>query len=127
MKLILVIFSILFLASQSRVALVFGSNVPASKKAGSQNIDLYTCCKNNDAKTTCCAEGEQHDANDNCDDGPGCKLCHSPTIPIVSTRNQDLEIKNNRLIISSKSNDWIFEEQLPASVYFPIWSPPKLV
>jgi len=122
-----VLFSILFLASQSRVSLVFGNNVPVSKVAGSQNIDSYGCCKNANAKTTCCEESEPYNDNDNCDDGLGGKTCHCPTISVVSVGYPELEIQNNRLIISSKSNGWVFEQQLPASVYFPIWSPPKLV
>tara|TARA_R110002153_G_C13051378_1_gene471008 strand:- start:176 stop:556 length:381 start_codon:yes stop_codon:yes gene_type:complete len=119
---IILLFSFVF---QTNVASTLRNIPQSSRTAISQNIHSHCCCKSIDT-TPCCAEGTQDDGKNSGNHNCGGPACHCPLITMVSIVSPIGENKNDKLFFSSKKNNWQFIEQLLKSVYFPVWSPPKL-
>tara|TARA_R110000765_G_C18608658_1_gene570088 strand:+ start:74 stop:454 length:381 start_codon:yes stop_codon:yes gene_type:complete len=125
MKFQIVIVLLFLFVFQTNVASALRIIPQSSRAAVSQNIHSHGCCKRSDT-TSCCAEGTHDDGKNSGNHNCGSPACHCPSITMVSIVSPIGEDKNDHLFFSSKKNTWQFEEQLPKSVYFPIWSPPKL-
>ena len=127
MKTKVVLILILSIALQANMALAFWNMPSMSGAAVPQDIHMHACCKSTGTKTSCCGERTQDDGENSGDRNCGAPACHCPSITMVSLGSVTGENGNSHFIFSSRKSAWKFNEQLPASVYFPIWSPPKLV
>ncbi len=125
MKFQIVIVLLFLFVFQTNVASALRNISQSPKAAVSQNIHSHGCCKSSNTKF-CCAESTQDDGKNSGNHSCGSPACHCPSITMVSIVSPIRENKNDHLFFLSKKNTWQFEEQYPKSVYFPIWSPPKL-
>lgn len=126
MKIKVVLILLLSFVFQTNEAMVLWNMPQISKVAVSKNIYSHSCCKSTDTATSGCTEGTKDDGHNRCNHNCGGPACHCPSVTMVSIVYPIVENKNAHLIFSSEKSTWKFDQQLPASVYFPIWSPPKL-
>lgn len=75
------------------------------------------CCKNHK---------KQEEGNKDCNETCGNLSCQCPTTTTFHVNNLTFSEETNEVAIATFKNLWNYTKQQPKTVYFQIWSPPKL-
>ena len=87
------------------------------------------CCSDSTEKTSsdCCKNHKNQDNKKKyCDGTCGNISCHCPPTTTLPINYSIISEETNIVVFVTFKNLWNYSKQQPKSIYFQIWSPPKL-